>query len=105
MPSDVLKDKNNEPIHEGDHIFARSRGERHEGEVEKIVATKEEAGREGAKHSPRCCLPISMVIMWNIILRLWSMGSIPLGSNGRFGFDMGMEGMRNMRRDNMLMAV
>ena len=52
MPSDVLKDKNNEPIHEGDHIFARSRGGRHEGEVEKIVATKEEAGWEGAKHSP-----------------------------------------------------
>lgn len=52
MPSD-LKDKNGEPIHVGDHVFARSRGGRHEGEVEKIVTSKEEAEKEGVKHPPK----------------------------------------------------
>lgn len=52
MPSEV-KDKNDEPINEGDHVFARSRGGRHEGEVEKIVTSKEEAEKEGVKHPPK----------------------------------------------------
>jgi hypothetical protein len=47
------KDKNGEPINEGDHVFARSRGGRHEGEVEKIVTSKEEAEKEGVKHPPK----------------------------------------------------
>ncbi|KAK4032263.1 hypothetical protein C8A01DRAFT_41299 [Parachaetomium inaequale] len=47
------KDKQGEPINEGDHVFARSRGGRHEGEVEKIVTTKEEAEKEGVKHPPK----------------------------------------------------
>ena len=54
MPSEI-KDKNEEPIKEGDHVFARSRGGRHEGEVEKIVTTKEEAEQEGVKHPPKVC--------------------------------------------------
>lgn len=54
MPSE-LKDKNNEPIKEGDHVFARSRGGRHEGNVEKIVTSKEEAEKEGVKHPPKVC--------------------------------------------------
>ncbi|KAK4184297.1 hypothetical protein QBC35DRAFT_417286 [Podospora australis] len=49
MPSNELKDKNGEPIHEGDHVFARSRGGRHEGEVEKVVTAEE----EGVKHPPK----------------------------------------------------
>lgn len=59
MPSEV-KDKNNQPIKEGDHVFARSRGGRHEGEVEKIVTSQEEAEKEGVKHPPKVCtkLPI-----------------------------------------------
>ncbi|GAB1317898.1 Hypervirulence associated protein TUDOR domain-containing protein [Madurella fahalii] len=48
-----LKDKNGEPINEGDHVFARSRGGRHEGEVEKIVTTEEDAKQEGVKHPPK----------------------------------------------------
>ncbi|KXX74793.1 hypothetical protein MMYC01_203295 [Madurella mycetomatis] len=48
-----LKDKNGEPINEGDHVFARSRGGRHEGEVEKIVTTEEDAKEEGVKHPPK----------------------------------------------------
>jgi hypothetical protein len=54
MPSEI-KDKNEELIKEGDHVFARSRGGRHEGEVEKIVTTKEEAEQEGVKHPPKAC--------------------------------------------------
>ncbi|KAJ4392678.1 hypothetical protein N0V85_006886 [Neurospora sp. IMI 360204] len=55
MPSD-LKDKNSEPIHVGDHVFTHSHGGnrgRHEGEVEKIVISKEEAEREGVQHPPK----------------------------------------------------
>ena len=54
MPSDI-KDKSGEPIKEGDHVFARSRGGRHEGEVDKIVTSKEEAEKEGVKHPPKVC--------------------------------------------------
>ncbi|KAK4119110.1 hypothetical protein N657DRAFT_605056 [Parathielavia appendiculata] len=52
MPAEV-KDKNGEPIKEGDHVFARSRGGRHEGEVEKVVTSKEESEKEGVKHPPK----------------------------------------------------
>jgi hypothetical protein len=48
-----LKDKNGEPIKEGDQVFARSRGGSHQGNVEKIVTTKEEAEEEGVKHPPK----------------------------------------------------
>jgi hypothetical protein len=54
MPGDI-KDKNGEPIKEGDHVFARARGGSHEGNVEKIVTSKEEAEREGVKHPPKVC--------------------------------------------------
>jgi hypothetical protein len=54
-----VKDKNGEPIKEGDHVFARSRGGRHEGEVEKIVTSKEEAEKEGVKHPPKVHLPFN----------------------------------------------
>lgn len=53
MSSNELKDENGEPIHEGDHVFARSRGGRHEGDVEKVVTTEEEAKEEGVKHPPK----------------------------------------------------
>ncbi|KAK4235817.1 hypothetical protein C8A03DRAFT_36328 [Achaetomium macrosporum] len=51
--SSEIKDKSGEPIHEGDHVFARARGGRHEGDVEKIVTSKEEAQKEGVKHPPK----------------------------------------------------
>ncbi|KAL2167535.1 hypothetical protein VTG60DRAFT_1121 [Thermothelomyces hinnuleus] len=52
MPSE-LRDKNNEPINVGDHVFARARGGSHEGDVEKIVTSKEDAEKEGVKHPPK----------------------------------------------------
>jgi len=54
MPSEV-RDKKGEPIQEGEHVFARSRGGRHEGEVEKVVTSKEEAEKERVKHPPKVC--------------------------------------------------
>ena len=55
MPSDIIRDKNGEPIKEGDHVFARARSGSHEGNVEKIVTSKEEAEKEGVKHPPKVC--------------------------------------------------
>ncbi|KAK4099099.1 hypothetical protein N658DRAFT_517540 [Parathielavia hyrcaniae] len=52
MPAEI-KDKNDEPIREGDHVFARSRGGRHEGEVEKVVSSRDEAEKEGVKNPPK----------------------------------------------------
>lgn len=52
MPSDI-KDKNSEPINEGDHVWTKIRGGRHEGDVQKIVTTEAEAKKEGVKHPPK----------------------------------------------------
>ncbi|KAJ9165164.1 hypothetical protein NKR19_g671 [Coniochaeta hoffmannii] len=52
MPNDV-KDKNGEPIKEGDGVFTKIRGGTHTGTVEKIVTTKEEAEKEGVKNPPK----------------------------------------------------
>jgi len=58
MPNDV-KDKNGEPIKEGDGVFTKIRGGTHTGTVEKIVTTKEEAEKEGVKNPPKvsCLTP------------------------------------------------
>jgi hypothetical protein len=47
------KDKNSEPIEEGDQVWTRIRGGKHEGKVEKIVTTAEEAEEEGVKNPPK----------------------------------------------------
>ena len=60
MPAE-LKDKNGEPIHVGDHVFARARSGAHEGDVEKIVTTKEDAQKEGVKHPPKVCFVITVL--------------------------------------------
>ncbi|KAB5526308.1 hypothetical protein GE09DRAFT_365441 [Coniochaeta sp. 2T2.1] len=52
MP-DEIKDKNGEPIKEGDEVFTKIRGGTHTGTVEKIVTTKEEAEKEGVKNPPK----------------------------------------------------
>ncbi|KAJ9134770.1 hypothetical protein NKR23_g9951 [Pleurostoma richardsiae] len=52
MPSDI-KDKNGEPIHEGDTVFTKFRGGRHEGVVDKIVTTQEEAKEADVKNPPK----------------------------------------------------
>ncbi|KAH8422404.1 DUF2945 domain-containing protein [Aspergillus melleus] len=50
---DDIKDKHGEAIHPGDHVFTKIRGGKHEGEVEKIVTSEEEAEEEGVKHPPK----------------------------------------------------
>jgi hypothetical protein len=64
---DVLS-KQGEPIQEGDHVYTKIRGGRHEGDVEKVVTTKEEAEEENVKNPPKvvfheniCRRPISNV--------------------------------------------
>lgn len=52
MP-DEIKDKNGEPINVGDNVFTKIRGGSHEGQVEKIVTTEEEAKEEGVKRPPK----------------------------------------------------
>lgn len=56
MPGEI-KDRNGEPIKEGDHVFAKARGGSHEGDVEKIVTSKEEAEKEGVKYPPKVICP------------------------------------------------
>ncbi|KAB2108848.1 hypothetical protein AG0111_0g3344 [Alternaria gaisen] len=45
--------KNGEQIGEGDHVYTRIRGGRHEGNVNKIVTDQEEADAEDVKHPPK----------------------------------------------------
>lgn len=52
MPEQI-RDKYEEPIKEGDHVYTRIRGGRHEGEVDKVVTSKEEAKKEGVKNPPK----------------------------------------------------
>ncbi|KAI8630458.1 hypothetical protein F5Y19DRAFT_483800 [Xylariaceae sp. FL1651] len=52
MPSEI-KDKYDEPIQEGDHVYTKIRGGRHEGKVDKIVTTEAEAKKEGVKNPPK----------------------------------------------------
>ncbi|GIJ81574.1 hypothetical protein Asppvi_000073 [Aspergillus pseudoviridinutans] len=50
---DEVHDKHGQIISPGDHVFTKIRGGRHEGDVEKIVRTEEEAEQEGVKHPPK----------------------------------------------------
>ncbi|GKT63757.1 hypothetical protein ColTof4_04661 [Colletotrichum tofieldiae] len=52
MPSDA-KDKQGNPVREGDTVFTPFRAGRHEGTVEKIVANEEGAHGAGVKNPPR----------------------------------------------------
>nr|XP_036582323.1 uncharacterized protein CTRU02_07889 [Colletotrichum truncatum]KAF6790983.1 hypothetical protein CTRU02_07889 [Colletotrichum truncatum] len=52
MPADI-SDKEGKPVKEGDEVFTPIRGGRHEGTVEKIVISEEEAESEGVKHPPK----------------------------------------------------
>lgn len=53
MPTSEIRDKHGQTIHEGDHVYTPFRGGRHEGDVEKIVTTKQEADEEGVKNPPK----------------------------------------------------
>ncbi|KAF1960509.1 hypothetical protein CC80DRAFT_488824 [Byssothecium circinans] len=45
--------KQGEPIKEGDHVYTKIRGGRHEGDVEKIVTSEQEAKEENVKNPPK----------------------------------------------------
>ncbi|RPB19595.1 hypothetical protein L211DRAFT_814173 [Terfezia boudieri ATCC MYA-4762] len=51
--SGEVRDKTGSPIHPGDHVETKYRGGKREGKVEKIVLSKEEAGKEGVKNPPK----------------------------------------------------
>jgi len=53
MPDAEIKDKEGVPIQEGDNVWTPQRGGRHEGTVERVVATEAEAKQEGVKHPPK----------------------------------------------------
>jgi len=48
-----LKDKNSVPIHVGDQVFTPIRGGKHQGEVEDIVRTEQDAKITGTKNPPK----------------------------------------------------
>jgi hypothetical protein len=52
MPSDI-KDKNSQPLKEGDHVWTAFRGGRREGDIDKIVTNEQEAKEEGVKNPPK----------------------------------------------------
>ncbi|KAF9254565.1 hypothetical protein L218DRAFT_471880 [Marasmius fiardii PR-910] len=51
--SNEVFSKQGEPIEVGDHVYTPFRGGRHEGDVEKIVRTAEEANEENVKNPPK----------------------------------------------------
>lgn len=55
MTGQNIHDKTGEPIKEGDHVYTKIRGGRHEGDVEKIVTSNSEAEKEGVKNPPKVC--------------------------------------------------
>ncbi|KAF1975998.1 hypothetical protein BU23DRAFT_552007 [Bimuria novae-zelandiae CBS 107.79] len=52
-PKEDVLSKQGEPIAEGDHVYTKIRGGRHEGDVDKIVTSKEEAKAEGVRDLPK----------------------------------------------------
>ncbi|ODA82753.1 hypothetical protein RJ55_01262 [Drechmeria coniospora] len=48
-----VKDKNSQPIEEGDHVWTRFRGGHREGQAEDIVTTEQEAREAQVKHPPK----------------------------------------------------
>lgn len=94
--SSEINDKYGKPINEGDHMYTPIRGGRHEGDVEKVVTSNEEAKEENVKNPPkvglthihidskkknlltlvRSCLPIKEANRLLIILELWSINNV-----------------------------
>ncbi|KAL1635460.1 hypothetical protein SLS58_010217 [Diplodia intermedia] len=48
-----VKSKEGQPIDEGDHVYTRIRGGRHEGDVEAVVTTQKEAEDADVKNPPK----------------------------------------------------
>ncbi|KAH7043870.1 hypothetical protein B0J12DRAFT_742777 [Macrophomina phaseolina] len=49
----AVTSKEGQPIEDGDHVYTKIRGGRHEGEVEQVVTTQEEADEAGVKNPPK----------------------------------------------------
>ncbi|KUI72103.1 hypothetical protein VM1G_07939 [Cytospora mali] len=52
MPA-VIKDKDGQPIKEGDKVWTKARGGKHEGIVDRVVTTEAEAEEIGVKNPPK----------------------------------------------------
>ncbi|PVH91388.1 hypothetical protein DM02DRAFT_545899 [Periconia macrospinosa] len=50
---DQVVSKQGLPIEEGDHVYTKIRGGRHEGDVEKIITSEQEAKKENLKNPPK----------------------------------------------------
>jgi len=48
-----VKDKEGKPIHVGDEVAGKRRGGKQTGEVEEVIATKEEAKKAGVRDPPK----------------------------------------------------
>lgn len=67
MP-DQVQDKHGVDIEVGDQVYTRVRGGRHEGEVQKIAATAEEAKKEDAKNPPKVwCIPTHLISFFSYL--------------------------------------
>lgn len=69
MPSSV-KDKDGKPIEQGDSVWTRIRGGRHEGEVEQVATTGQEAKDANVKNPPKVSLSY---VYFRIGVRTYSM--------------------------------
>lgn len=90
--SSKVQDKHGEPIRLGDEVYTPIRGGKHQGNVEEIVTSEQEAKDAGVKNPPKVCLPRSRITerttdlnatirccsqtrttrLWPIIRGLWS---------------------------------
>jgi hypothetical protein len=59
MPQQI-RDKNMQPIKEGDEVWTKMRGGEREGTVDKIVRTEDKAEEAGVKHPPK----VSYLLGW-----------------------------------------
>lgn len=59
-----VKDKNGEPVKEGDHVYTPIRGGRHEGNVEKVVMDDIAAADEDVKNPPKVSTARNYVVSW-----------------------------------------
>ncbi|KAI0165091.1 hypothetical protein GGR52DRAFT_575183 [Hypoxylon sp. FL1284] len=53
MPSSQVQDKKGELIREGDAVWTKARGGRHEGEVDRVVESAAEAKEAVVKNPPK----------------------------------------------------
>ena len=56
--SDKVQDKHGQTIEQGDNVYTKFRGGKHEGEVEAIATTKEEAEEFGVKNPPKVSIAL-----------------------------------------------